>query len=80
MGSLHKPDVVNEKESVTSNYELSYIDDTGVTVTKRFEKIDFSKRAKLLMNTITADLDAMGHAITEQEKRQVLMEILKKLC
>lgn len=77
---VSKPDVVNEKESVTSNYELSYIDDTGVTVTKRFEKIDFSKRAKLLMNTITADLDAMGHAITEQEKRQVLMEILKKLC
>ena len=77
---VSKPDVVNEKESVTSNYKLSYIDDTGVTVTKRFEKIDFSKRAKLLMNTITADLDAMGHAITEQEKRQVLMEILKKLC
>ena len=77
---VSKPDVAVEKESVTSDYELSYIDDAGVTVTKRFEKIDFSKRAMLLMNYITADIEAMGHAISEQEKRQVLMEILKKLC
>ena len=34
----------------------------------------------LLFNQITASLDAMGHAISEQEKRQVLMEVLKKLC
>ena len=26
------------------------------------------------------DRDSMGHAISEQEKRQIIMEILQKLC
>ena len=77
---VSKPDVAVEKESETKNYELTYIDDAGVAVTKRFEKVDVSKRAMLLMNDITAALDRMGHSISEQEKRQVLMEVLKSLC
>lgn len=69
-----------DNAAVTSNYELSYIDETGNTVTKRFEKVEFSKRAKLLMNMITADVESMGTSISNQEKRQILMEILQKLC
>ena len=69
-----------DNAAVTSNYELSYIDETGNTVTKRFEKVEFSKRAKLLMNMITADVESMGTSISDQEKRQILMEILQKLC
>ena len=69
-----------DNAAVTSNYELSYIDETGKTVIKRFEKVEFSKRAKLLMNMITADVESMGTSISDQEKRQILMEILQKLC
>ena len=64
----------------TSAYSLSYIDDTGKTVTKRFDRVEQSKRGKLLLNSLLADIDSMGHAISEQEKRQILMEVLKKLC
>lgn len=64
----------------TSNYQITFVDENGQSVTKRFDKVESSKRGKLLYNQITASLDAMGHAISEQEKRQILMEILKKLC
>jgi len=62
------------------SYQISFVDDCGKITTKRFERIEETKRGKLLYNAITADLDSMGHSISEQEKRQILMEILKKLC
>ena len=49
-------------------------------MTKRFDKVDVSARGKLLYNQITAAIDSMGHSISEQEKRQILMEVLKNLC
>ena len=64
----------------TSAYSLTYIDDTGKTVTKRFDRVEQSKRGKLLLNSLLADIESMGHSISEQEKRQILMEVLKKLC
>lgn len=64
----------------TSAYALTYIDDTGKSVTKRFDKVEQSKRGNLLMNSLLADIESMGHAISEQEKRQILMEVLKRLC
>ena len=48
--------------------------------TKSFERVAYSNRGKLLYNQITQSLDSMGHAISEQEKRQIIMEILQKLC
>lgn len=64
----------------TSTYQLTFVDDCGVATTKRFDRVEFSSRGKLLYNQITASLNAMGHSISEQEKRQIVMEILKKLC
>lgn len=52
----------------------------GSAITKSFERVEYSNRGKLLFNQITQSLDSMGHALSEQEKRQILMEILKKLC
>ena len=77
---VSKTDDTLENTATTSSYELSYIDETGKAVTKRFEKVEFSKRAKLLMNMITADVESMGTSISDQEKRQIMMEILQKLC
>lgn len=73
-------DAATEIGEETSAYSLTYIDDTGKNVTKRFDRVEQSKRGKLLMNSLLADIESMGHAVSEQEKRQILMEVLKKLC
>lgn len=64
----------------TCAYSLTYIDNAGKAVIKRFDRVEQSKRGELLMNSLLADIESMGHAISEQEKRQILMEVLKKLC
>lgn len=69
-------DTINE----TSSYQLTFADEEGTSTTRRFDKIEVSARGKLLFNQITASLEAMGQSISEQEKRQILMEVLKKLC
>lgn len=65
---------------ITEDYELTYKDESGKAVTKRFAKVEESKRGKLLYNAIISQLDSMGQAISEQEKRQILMEVLKEMC
>ena len=61
-------------------YQLVYMDENGNSITKRFDRVEDTKKGKLLHNQVTAALDAMGRAMSDQEKRQVLMEILKNLC
>lgn len=69
---------VNTEQATT--YQVTFADSDGSTTTKSFERVETTKRGKLLYNQITQSLDAMGHAISEQEKRQILMDVLKKLC
>ena len=69
-------DTINE----TSSYQVTFADEKGNDMVRRFDKVEVSGKGRLLFNQITSALDAMGHAISEQEKRQVLMEVLKKLC
>lgn len=64
----------------TDTYQLVFVDEEGERIIKRFNRVEYSKRGELLYNAITADIDSMGHSISEQEKRQILMEVLKKLC
>ena len=73
-------DIMAETVNTSSSYQLTYTDESGNNITKRFDKVETSKRGKLLSNQINSALEAMGNSISEQEKRQVLMEILKKLC
>lgn len=72
--------IVAETINETSSYQVTFADEEGASTTRRFDKVDVSSRGKLLFNQITAALEAMGHSISEQEKRQILMEVLKKLC
>ena len=64
----------------TDVYRIVFTDTEGNEVTRSFSKTEYSDRAKLLLNDITTSLEEMGQSITEQEKRQVLMELLEKLC
>lgn len=67
-------------EQEASTYQISFTDENGRSVTKRFEHVERTGKGKLLYNQVTAALDSMGRSISSQEKRQILMEILKELC
>ena len=70
---------INDTSSVDT-YKLITTNSDGSEVVKTFSKSEYSDRAKLLYNEITNSIEEMGQAITEQEKRQILIEILEKLC
>ena len=75
-----KASAENFQRNETSERQVIFMDAVGEKVTKRFEKVELSARGKLLFNQITNALDSMGQAISVQEKRQVLTEILRTLC
>ena len=66
--------------STEGTYRLVFSDSNGNESVKTFFKAEYGPKAKLLLNEITTALDEMGQSITEQEKRQVLLEALEKLC
>ena len=72
--------IVMKSNEKTDMYKLSFVGMDGKAVEKTFAKTEYSNTAKLLLNAITTELEDMGQAITEQEKRQVLMELLEKMC
>ena len=78
--SYHKTNCKDIIEQNTSKYQIVYIDDNGSMVTKCFDSVEETRRGKLLYNQVTAALESMGQSISDQEKRQILMEILKELC
>ena len=63
-----------------AGFQIVYPDATGKPVTKRFASVTPTARSMILKKRVEAALKEMGQAITEQEKRQVLMEVLKDLC
>ena len=70
----------SDESTTTTEYQISFMDNDGNSVIRRFDRTEVSPKGKLLSNQILASLDSMGYAISEQEKRQVIMEILKELC
>ena len=68
------------EDSAASTYEIRFRSDDGSSEVKRFDRVETSKRGKLLYNSILSEIDSMGYSISEQEKRQILMDILKKMC
>lgn len=68
------------EDSAESTYEIKFRSDDGSSEVKRFDRVETSKRGKLLYNSILFEIDSMGYSISEQEKRQILMDILKKMC
>ena len=45
-----------------------------------FDSVECSPRANLLKNQIVSSLDEMGQAVSADEKRQVLFDVLKEMC
>lgn len=80
--NLHQTADAEASDPIESadQYSVTFIDESGKAKLRTFNRTECSKRAKLLQNRINSDLRDMGHAITQEEKRQVLMEILESLC
>lgn len=71
-----------ENLEITENnsYQIIFTDEKGKEKKKTFEKIDYSRRATLLYNDLLSSIDEMGESISQQEIRQILIEILQKFC
>lgn len=63
-----------------TNYTVVFVDKNGESFERTFERVGRSKRSDALYNRINNAIREMSHSISPQEKRQVLMEILEKLC
>ena len=74
-----KASAENFQRNETPERQIIFVEDTGEKIIKRFNAVELSSRGKLLFNQITAALESMGQAISVQEKRQVLTEILRTL-
>ena len=60
-------------------YFINFVNEKGETVKRNFDKIECSKKAKVLENEISSILDEYGQSISDSEKRQVLLKILEEL-
>lgn len=69
-----------ELDSELNTYSLISIDQEGNKKIKNFSKVKYSHFAKLLKNEIMNSLEEMGQSITDEEKRQVLLDALESLC
>jgi hypothetical protein len=61
-------------------YTLSFMSKDGREVVRTFAKTECSPKAKLLLSEITSNMEEYGQALTKQEKRQILIELLERLC
>ncbi|MBR1537473.1 MAG: hypothetical protein IJ630_11105 [Treponema sp.] len=71
---------LGKNPNATKSYAVSFPKEDGKVMTKYFEKVDESPRARLLFNKVTDALDTMGQSLNQAEKRQVLMRVLETLC
>lgn len=75
-----EPSIEESASGTASGYQITFPTSDGRMVTKRFDQVQYGSRGKLLYNQITSALSSMGQSLSEQEKRQIVMEILEKLC
>lgn len=59
---------------------IRFADERGVLREKTFPVVIPSRRAKLLKTGLLACLDEMGGALSPEEKRQVVFDVLRRLC
>ena len=70
----------SDKRNKDNSYRLSFTDEKGRESTKTFSKVDLTPRSRLLFNKMEDALNTMGQALTSAEKRQVVVNILQKMC
>lgn len=70
----------SENQVAAGSYKISFIDDSGAETFKTFDKTELPENAQLLYNDLEAMLtEEYGASLSDNEKRQVLIEIIGKL-
>lgn len=70
----------SENQTVVGSYKLSFFDDSGAETFKTYEKTELPDNAQLLYNDVEAMLtEEYGASLSDNEKRQVLIDIITKL-
>ncbi len=64
----------------TSTVSIKFADVNGTVREKTFPAVEPSRRARLLKSGILSCLDEMGGALSPEEKRQVVFDVLRGLC
>lgn len=64
----------------TGELGIIFIGEDGSACKRTFDSVECSKRANLLKNSILSSIDEMGRSLSEEEKRQVVFEVLKGMC
>lgn len=63
-----------------NGYQVIFSETSGSATVRTFQRVPVTPRGQLLRNQIRQAMSAMGRALSEEEKRQVLMEVLRELC
>jgi hypothetical protein len=68
-------------ESVSSaEYRIVFKDIDGKETVRVFDKADYNETAELMFGEVSRVVDEYNQSLTEQEKRQVIMDVLERLC
>lgn len=62
-----------------NDYVITFVDSTGQSNIKRFNRTEYSAKGKRLRNALTARLEESGQGLSTAAKRQVLMDILAEM-
>lgn len=70
----------DSEQDESSTVSIRFADVNGTVREKTFPAVESSRRARLLKSGILSCLDEMGGAISPEEKRQVVFDVLRGLC
>ena len=82
-GMKREVENVSDDDSVqneSSTVSIRFADVNGDVHEKTFPTVEPSRRARLLKSGILSCLDEMGGALSPEEKRQVVFDVLRGLC
>jgi hypothetical protein len=68
------------KTSENAEYKIEFASVGGEKITRTFGRAEYSDTAQLMLGEVSRVVDEYNQSISEEEKRQVLIEILEKLC
>jgi hypothetical protein len=80
--NVEEKDTTTEESSSSENavYKLVFVGKDQTETVKTFNKTERSPRSQLLYNDLAATIEEHGESISENEKRQVLMDLIERLC
>ena len=82
-GMKREVENVSDDDSIqneSSTVSIRFADENGDVHEKTFPTVEPSRRARLLKSGILSCLDEMGGALSPEEKRQVVFDVLRGLC